>query len=50
MSVATTLASLVHAVLVIIKPGVWEGIFGMDTLTLPNPKLTTKAFTSSQGP
>jgi len=46
MSVVTTLASLVHAVLVISKPGVWEGIFGMDALAALNSKLTTEV----QGP
>ncbi|KAF9647392.1 hypothetical protein BDM02DRAFT_3117085 [Thelephora ganbajun] len=28
MSIATTLASLAHAVLVVVRPGVWEAIFG----------------------
>ena len=32
MSIATTLTSLAHAVLVVVKPGVWEAIFGMMTL------------------
>ena len=46
MSIVTTLASLVHAVLVITEPGVWEGIFGMEILTLPDSKLTMEAFPS----
>ena len=29
VSIATTLASIVHATLMIIKPGVWEAISGM---------------------
>lgn len=28
MSIATTMSSVVHAVLVLVKPGVWEAIFG----------------------
>lgn len=28
MSIATTISSVVHAVLVLVKPGVWEAIFG----------------------
>ena len=34
MSIATTLASLAHAVLVIVKPGVWEAIFGTVAFAL----------------
>ena len=49
MSIATTLASLAHAVLVMVSPGVWEAIFGMVTFipsltlhtTIPNLQLTT---------
>jgi hypothetical protein len=29
MSIATTLASLAHVVLLLVRPGVWEAIFGM---------------------
>ena len=36
MSIATTLASLVHVVLVIVSPGVWEGISGTVTPWLPH--------------
>jgi len=33
MSIATTLASLAHAILVMVSPGVWEIIFGMVTVS-----------------
>jgi len=49
MSIITTLASLVHAALVIAKPGVWEGIFGMETLALQNSKLTRGVFRPCRG-
>jgi hypothetical protein len=32
VSIATTLASLAHAILVIVKPGVWNAVFGTATL------------------
>ena len=32
VSIATTLASLAHVVLMMVNPGVWEAIFGMVTL------------------
>ena len=51
MSIATTLASLAHAVLAIVKPGVLEAIFGTVTLALsfkshglPNHQLTVYGF------
>jgi len=36
MSIVTTLASLVHALLVLVKPGVWEAIFGKE-IPVPSP-------------
>lgn len=31
MSIATTVASLVHAIMVLVNPGIWEAIFGNAT-------------------
>ena len=56
VSIATTLASLVHAVLVVVKPGVWEAIFGTAALgplltlyIIPNLQLTADMFSSFIG-
>jgi len=51
MSIVATLASVGHAVMVMVSPGVWEGIFGAVTLVLSliyhalqNSQLTVYAF------
>ena len=36
MSIATTLSSVAHAVLVMVRPGVWEAIFGARALVSPS--------------
>ena len=54
MSIATTISSVVHAVLVMVKPGVWEAIFGTAVpffmlYALPNPQLTVHPPSSFSG-
>jgi len=50
MSIATAVASVSHAVLVMTGPGFWEGIFGTAipfiSHALPNRQLTVYAFSS----
>ena len=41
MSIATTISSVVHAVLVLVQPGVWEAIFGRVTLSPAHPTYPT---------
>ena len=44
MSIATTLASLAHAILVLVRPGVWEAIFGTAAVTHRSCHMVSRVF------